>query len=86
MASIEEHESSMTIFYYKRDGEIHSYCTGISGMERFGEHEQDYSLIIECNVFPKDETVIRYLNLFYIELETKQIKLKDESYDFSKYL
>ena len=86
MASIEEHEASMTIFYYKRDGEIHSYCTGISGMERFGEHEQDYSLIIECNVFPKDETVIRYLNLFYIDLETKQIKLKDESYDFSKYL
>lgn len=86
MASIEEYESSMTIFYYKRDGEIHSYCTGISGMERFGEHEQDYSLIIECNVFPKDETVIRYLNLFYIDLETKQIKLKDESYDFSKYL
>ena len=86
MASIEEHESSMTIFYYKRDGEIHSYCTGISGMERFGEHEQDYSLIIECSVFPKDETVIRHLNLFYIDLETKQIKLKDESYDFSKYL
>ena len=54
-------------------------------MERFGLHEEDYSLIIDCGVFPKDETVIRYLNLFYIDIETKQIKLKDESSDFSKY-
>ena len=85
MASIEEHEASMTIFYYKSDGEIHSYCTGISGMERFGLHEEDYSLIIDCGIFPKDETVIRYLNLFYIDIESKQIKLKDESSEFSKY-
>ena len=85
MATIEEHETSMTIFYYKSDGEIHSYCTGISGMERFGDRQADYSLIIDCYVYPKDETVIRYLNLFYIELETKQIKLKDDSTDFAKY-
>ena len=85
MASIEEHEASMTIFYYKSDGEIHSYCTGISDMERFGDHKDDFSLIIDFIVCPKDETVIRYINFFYIELETKQIKLKDDSSDFSKY-
>lgn len=85
MASIEEHEASMTIFYYKSDGGIHSYCTGISGMERFGDRQEDYSLIVDCKVFPRDDTVIRYLNLFYIDIETEQIKLKDDSSDFSKY-
>ena len=34
--SIEEFENSMTLYYYKRDGAIYSWCTGINDMRTFG--------------------------------------------------
>lgn len=86
MANIEEHNKSMTLFYYKRDGGIHSYCTGIADMRSFGQYEDDYAIIIDFIVVPIDRTVIEYLNQFYVDVETKQIKLKPNGFfDFTKY-
>jgi hypothetical protein len=85
MASIEEHEMSMTIFYYKSDGDIYSYSTGISDMSIFGKRQDEYSLIIDFIVCPIDKTILGLLNHFCVNIETKQLKLKDENIDLSKY-
>lgn len=85
MANIQEHESKMTIFYYKSNGDIHSYCTGISDMKIFGDHTDDYSRIIDYVVVERDRNVIELLYRFYVDLDTKKIKLKPE-YDFGRYL
>lgn len=86
MATIAEHEASMTIFYYKSDGTIYSYCTGISDMSSFGSRQFDYELIIDYVVLPRDNTVITFLNRFYVDVDTKELKLKSEYEDLKKYL
>lgn len=86
MATIAENEASMTIFYYKRDGEIYSYCTGIADMSIFGVHQADYELILDFIVIPRDHVVMEFMYKFYVDLETKEIKLKPEYQSLSKYL
>ena len=86
MATMAEHEASMTIFYYKSDGTIYSYCTGISDMSSFGSRQSDYELIVDYIVLPRDYTVITFLNRFYIDANTKELKLKSEYADLKKYL
>ena len=86
MATIAEHVASMTIFYYKSDGNIYSYCTGISDMSSFGSRQSDYELIIDYVVLPRDNTVITFLNRFYVDINTKELKLKSEYEDLKKYL
>ena len=86
MATIAEHEASMTIFYYKSDGTIYSYCTGISDMSSFGSRQSDYELIIDCLVLPRDHTVITFLNRFYVDVNTKELRLKSEDEELKKYL
>ena len=86
MASMAEHEASMTIFYYKSDGTIYSYCTGISDMSGFGDRQADYELMLDYIVLPKDQTAIEFLHKFYIDVETKEMKLKPEFTGLGKYL
>lgn len=86
MATIAENEASMTMFYYKRDGEIYSYCTGIANMSIFGVHQVDYELILDFIVIPKDHTVMEFMYKFYVDVETKSLKLKPEHQSLSKYL
>ena len=85
MATIAEHEASMTIFYYKRNGDIYSYATGIQDMKMFGQHEDDYSLIMDYIVVERDPAVMEAIHKFYVDIETKQLKLKPE-YNLNKYL
>ena len=86
MSSIEEFENNMTIYYWKKSGEIHSYSTGVQDLNIFGKHADEYALILDYVVLPIDRNVLMYLNQFYIDLETKQIKLRqDNNIDFSKY-
>lgn len=86
MASMAEHDASMTIFYYKSSGDIYSYCTGISDMGGFGEHAEDYAQMLDFVVLERDQTAIEFLYKFYIDIETKQLKLKSEFNGISKYL
>lgn len=86
MASLEEFENSMTIYYYRSNGDIHSYCTGINDMTMFGEHAEDYAAILDYLVTEKDPTVLEFLYKFYVDVETKQLKLKPEYAGLTKYL
>lgn len=86
MANMEEFEKSMTIYYYKSNGDIHSYCTGINDMTMFGEHADDYSAILDYIVMEKDMMVLEILYKFYIDIETKELKLKTEYQNLAKYL
>lgn len=85
MASIAEHEASMTLFYYKRNGDIYSYATGIQDMKMFGTHADDYTLIMDYIVVERDQMVMEAIHKFYVDIETKQLKLKPE-YNLNKYL
>lgn len=86
MPNMAEHEASMTIFYYKSDGAIYSYATGISDMRSFGDRQKDYEQILDCVVLDRDPIVMEFLQRFYIDVETKELKLKPDGSDFAKYL
>ena len=85
MATIAEHEASMTLFYYKRNGDLYSYATGIQDMKMFGAHAEEYALIMDFIVVEKDPLVMESFHKFYVDVETKQLKLKPE-YSLNKYL
>ena len=86
MATIAEYEANMTIFYYKSDGEIYSYCTGIADMSMFGVHQADYELILDFIVIPKDHVVMEFMYKFHVDIEVKELKLKPEYQSLSEYL
>lgn len=81
MATMQEHDQSMTVIYFKRTGEIHSMGTGVQSLSVFGEHEQDYSEIMECLVLPKDDLVLNNIQLFKIDIENKKIIYKKDILD-----
>ena len=86
MASMAEHEASMTIYYYMSNGEIYSSCSGINDLSTFGVHQVDYELILDFIVVPKDELVMQTMHHFYVDTETKQLKLRPEYNELAKYL
>lgn len=79
MATIEEMENSMTIFYSKSSGEIKALATGIQDMNYFGTDKDDYSIIWDCVVLPKDNFVLRNYQQFKVNLETKTLGLIEGS-------
>ena len=71
--TIEDFENSMTLFFYKRDGAIHSWCTGISDMRSFGAYAEDFALIIDYLILPLDRYILDNIKYFSIDLETKEL-------------
>lgn len=69
-------ENKVTIYYSKRTGEIQTFCTGIQDMNFFGSNKEDYSIIWDFIVCDYIDTIIQNLNLFYVDIETKDIKQK----------
>ena len=86
MPTIAEHEAKMTIYYYKSDGTIFSYGTGISDISIFGDRAKDYEQIVDYVVMDRDKDVMEFLNRFYIDIETKELKLKMGKLDLSRYM
>lgn len=84
MATIEEMNSKMTLFYSKNTGEITQYITGIADMNIYGNNKSDFEIIWDYVVVDRDSYVTNNLSKFYIN-ENKNLKLKDEI-DLSKYL
>ncbi|MSS43798.1 hypothetical protein FYJ27_08660 [Anaerosalibacter bizertensis] len=78
MASMAEHQNSMTIFYRKRDGEIRGYATGIQDMSFYGDNAEDFSLIWDYVVLERDRQVLDNIEKFKINTETKEIELLPE--------
>lgn len=78
MASLEEHQNNMTIFYNKRNGDIKGYATGIQDMSFYGDNAEDFSLIWDYVVLKKDQQVLDNIEKFKINTETKEIELLPE--------
>ncbi|SHH55969.1 hypothetical protein [Clostridium intestinale] len=83
MATIEEHEKSMTLYYSKRTGEITTLSTGIQDMNFFGDNKEDYEIIWDFIVLEKDNYVLGNKDKF--KIIDGNVKLK-ESIDLSKYI
>lgn len=83
MATIEEHQNSMTLFYSKQTSEIKSYATGIQDMNYFGINKIDFEIIYDFIVVERDEYVISNLDLF--KVTNNKVILK-ENIDLSKYI
>jgi hypothetical protein len=75
----------MTIFYRKANGEIKAIMSDACDMSAFGEEQEDYELIWDYIVLPVDEYVRFNLVQFYVDLETKTLKLK-QNINLQKYL
>ena len=73
MPTIEEHNKSMTIFYFKRTGEIRNVTYGIMDMSFYGNHREDYELIIDYIVVNRDEFIFDRIRDFKVNTETKQL-------------
>lgn len=84
MATIEDMEKKMTIFYSKQTGEIKAYCGGIQNMNFFGKNKIDYEIIYDFIVLDKDDYVLNNIDKF--KVVDGQIKLKETPIDLSKYL
>ncbi|SHH50200.1 hypothetical protein [Clostridium intestinale] len=83
MASLEEHEKSMTLYYSKRTGEITAFSTGIQDMSFFGDNKEDYEIIWDFIVLEKDTYVLENRDKF--KVVDGAVKLK-ESVDLTKYM
>lgn len=74
----EEMKNSMTIYYFKSTGKIHAVATGIQDMNYYGDNAEDFALIIDYIVAPKDYNVINEFSKFVVNTETKRIEIKAE--------
>lgn len=84
MASIEEMNKKMTLYFSKSSREVTRYMTGISDMGAFAKNKDDFEIIWDYIVIDRDDYVINNFDKFYIN-ENKELKLK-ENIDLSKYL
>lgn len=84
MATIEEMNLKMTIFYSKQTGEIKASCGGIQNMNFFNENKIDYEIIYDFIVVDRDEYVLNNIDKF--KVVDGQVKLKEKPMDLSKYL
>jgi hypothetical protein len=59
MATIAENQASMTIMYYKSNGDIYTIGSGIHDIATmFGDHSADMALMLDEIVLPIDKYVL----------------------------
>jgi len=75
MVTIEETDNSMTIFYSKSSGEIKNFATGIQDMNFYTNDKDDFSIIRDYVVLPKDDFVLKNIDQFKINLTAKTLEL-----------
>lgn len=71
--TVDQFENSMTIYFYKRTGVIAEFQTGINDMKTFGEHKQEYELIMDFIVIEKDDFFLSHSRDFKIDVDTKEL-------------
>lgn len=76
LGTIEDYKASMTAYFRRANGEIKHIIPGIQDMSLFGDEQDDYKLIWEYIVLPRDEYAIKNKDKFIINLETKQLMIK----------
>jgi hypothetical protein len=52
----------------------------------FGEHADDYAMILDYIVVERDAMLLEFLYKFYVDINDKKIKLKSNYAGLSKYL
>lgn len=75
LPTIEEMNNSMTVYFSKSNGNIKSISTGIQDMSLFASNADDYSIIWDFVVAPKDDYVMKNKDSFKINLETKILEM-----------
>lgn len=85
MATIEEMQSKMTLFYSKQTKEIKCMATGIQDMDYFGENKVDFNLIYDYLVIDKDDYIFDNTHLFKVE-NGRPILKEIPVVDYSKYI
>lgn len=75
--NLEEYKNKITLFYSKRTGEIQTFCTGIQDMNFFGDNKVDYEIIWDFIVIDYNDKILNNKDMFIIDTNTTQIKLKD---------
>ena len=71
MATIEEMNSKMTVYYSKNTGEIKIALSGIQDMTAF---DSEMSLIWDCLVVDKDDFILTYMTKFLVQDGVVKIK------------
>lgn len=65
----------LTLFFSKKTGKICSYCASETpqDMSYFGDNEDDFSIIWDYLVIEHDPFVMKNIDFFKIDLETKRL-------------
>ncbi|GFZ31750.1 hypothetical protein CSC2_22760 [Clostridium zeae] len=79
MATIEEMQSKMTIFFSKRTGDLKEVLGGIQDMNIYGKDKEDYELIRDFVVLDRDNYVLDKPNNFIYDIEENQLKIKQDA-------
>lgn len=72
----------ITFFFNKRLGIMKDYCTGKQDMSFYGEEQQDYELIFDFIVLPRDadtDNIMTSKHNFLVNTATKEIEIKEEA-------
>lgn len=80
--TIDDFENSMTLFFYKRDGAIHSWCTGMSDMRSFGAYAEDFALIMDYLILPLDRYVLDNIKYFTVDTQAKELYFNGPSLNY----
>lgn len=76
MATVEEHESSMTIIYSKSSGKVIAAFSGIQTIQiLYGENGADYAIIWDELVVPIDSYILKNYSKFKFNLETMELQI-----------
>lgn len=74
--TIEQMENSVTVFYYKTNGDIYNFATGIQDQNIFfGEHSVELASILDQIIVPKDEYFLRNSKQFKVNIDTKALEI-----------
>ncbi|GFZ31228.1 hypothetical protein CSC2_17540 [Clostridium zeae] len=77
--TLDEFNKKMTLYYSKETGEIKSYCLGPQTMDYFNVNKEEFSKIWDYKVFDRDDYVINNKEKFVVDLETNQLKIKQDA-------
>lgn len=78
-------DNKMTVFFSKFTGEIESVITGGHWtMDKYGDRKAEMELIRDYIVIDFNATLLRTLDPFTVNLDTRQVELKKEYLTFTK--
>jgi hypothetical protein len=79
MATIAEMQNKMTVYYRLENGAIKQIIGGIQDMSVFGDEQNDFIKIWGYIVLDMDAYVINNSQNFVYDLESNQLKIKQDT-------